>query len=81
MNDLTIFPADIAEMSVSQLAALPAALLGGIGYLLGRWVGGTAVAMLAAAVGACAVFAFELACALRLLGRRIERFDLSQELR
>lgn len=24
MNDLTIFPADIAEMSVSQLAALPA---------------------------------------------------------
>lgn len=63
------------------LAALPAALLGGIGYLLGRWVGGTAVAMLAAAVGACAVFAFELACALRLLGRRIERFDLSQELR
>jgi hypothetical protein len=23
MNDLTIFPADIAEMSVSQLAALP----------------------------------------------------------
>ena len=25
MNDLTIFPADIAEMSVSQLAALPAA--------------------------------------------------------
>ena len=25
MSDLTIFPADIAEMSVSQLAALPAA--------------------------------------------------------
>ena len=25
MNDLTIFPADIAEMSISQLAALPAA--------------------------------------------------------
>ncbi len=23
MNDLTIFPVDIAEMSVSQLAALP----------------------------------------------------------
>ncbi|WP_454258580.1 hypothetical protein [Pseudoxanthomonas mexicana] len=25
MNDITLFPADIAEMSVSQLAALPAA--------------------------------------------------------
>ena len=25
MNDITIFPADIAEMSVSQLAALPPA--------------------------------------------------------
>ena len=63
------------------LAALPAALLGGIGYLLGSWLGGMVVAMLAAAVGACAVFTFELACALRLLGRRIDRFDLSQELR
>ena len=63
------------------LAAIPAALLGGIGFLLGQWLGGMAVAMLAAALGACAVFAFELACALRLLGRRIDRFDLSQELR
>ncbi|GAA5003384.1 hypothetical protein FNZ56_08095 [Pseudoluteimonas lycopersici] len=63
------------------LAALPAAVLGGIGFLLGNWIGGTLVAMPAAAVGACAVFAFELACAVRLLGRRIERFDLSQELR
>jgi len=63
------------------VAALPAALLGGIGYLLGHWLGGLVVAMLAAAIGACAVFAFELACALRLLGRRIDRFDLSQELR
>ena len=63
------------------LAAIPAALLGGLGFLLGKWLGGMAVAMLAAAVGACAVFAFELACAVRLLGRRIERFDLSQELR
>ncbi|MFT3897740.1 MAG: putative ABC exporter domain-containing protein [Thermomonas sp.] len=63
------------------LAAIPAALLGGLCFLLGKWLGGIAVAMPAAAIGACAVFAFELACALRLLGRRIERFDLSQELR
>jgi len=66
---------------VVLLATLPAALLGGIGYLLGHWIGGMVVAMLLAAIGACAVFAFELAVALRLLGRRIERFDLSQELR
>ena len=49
--------------------------------LLGNWLDGLAPAMLAAAAGACAVFAFELAVAVRLLGRRIERFDLSQELR
>jgi hypothetical protein len=63
------------------LAAIPAALLGGLGFLLGNWLDGLAPAMLAAAAGACAVFAFELAVAVRLLGRRIERFDLSQELR
>lgn len=63
------------------LAAIPAALLGGIGFLAGRWLGGLSAAMLAAAVGACAVFAFELAVAVRLLGGRIDRFDLSQELR
>jgi hypothetical protein len=71
----------LGYLFVVLLAAIPAALLGGIGYLLGHWLGGLVAAMLAAAVGACAVFAFELACALRLLGRRIDRFDLSQELR
>jgi hypothetical protein len=63
------------------LIAIPAALLGGLGFLLGRWLGGLSLAMLAAAACACAVFAVELALALRLLGRRIDRFDLSQELR
>lgn len=71
----------LGYLFVVLLAAIPAALLAGIGYLLGNWLGGLAAAMLAAAIGACAVFAFELACALRLLGRRIDRFDLSQELR
>ena len=62
------------------VAAIPAALLGGLGFLLGHWLGGMAAAILAAALGACAVFACELAVAVRLLGRRIDRFDLSQEL-
>jgi hypothetical protein len=63
------------------LAAIPAALLGGLGFLVGNWLGGLSAAIPAAALGACAVFAFELAIAVRLLGRRIDRFDLSQELR
>ena len=63
------------------VAAIPAALLGGLGYLLGHWLGGMVPALPLAAVCACAVFACELALALRLLGRRIDGFDLSQELR
>jgi hypothetical protein len=62
-------------------AAIPAALLGGLGLLLGKWAGGWVVAIGLAAVGAGVVFACELAIAVRLLGRRIDRFDLSQELR
>jgi hypothetical protein len=63
------------------LAAIPAALLGGIGLLVGRWLGGWSAGILLASCCACAVFAVELAVWLRLLGRRIDRFDLSQELR
>jgi hypothetical protein len=63
------------------LAAIPAALLGGIGLLVGRWLGGWNAGILLASCCACAVFAVELAVWLRLLGRRIDHFDLSQELR
>jgi hypothetical protein len=63
------------------LLALPAALLGGLGFLLGTWLGGWSAAALFAALGAGTVFALEFAVALRLLGRRIDGFDLSQELR
>jgi ABC-2 type transport system permease protein len=63
------------------VAAIPAALLGGIGLLVGRWLGGWPAGILLASCCACAVFAIELALWLRLLGRRIDRFDLSQELR
>lgn len=63
------------------VAAIPAALLGGLGYLLGHWLAAPTLAALAAALLACAALVFELACAVDLLGRRIDRFDLSQELR
>ena len=71
----------LGYLSTVLIATIPAALLGGIGFLLGRWLGGDIVAVLLAAACACAVLAAELALALRLLGRRIDRFDLSQELR
>ncbi len=63
------------------LAAIPAALIGGLAFLLGRWMMGWGVGGMFAAICAGAVFALELSFALRLLGGRIERFDLSQELR
>ncbi|PNS08971.1 putative ABC exporter domain-containing protein [Solilutibacter silvestris] len=63
------------------LVAIPAALLGGIAYLFGHWVSGFALGVVLAAICGGIVFALELAFALRLLGRRIDRFDLSQELR
>lgn len=63
------------------LAAIPAALAGALAFLLGRWMMGWGVGGLLAAICAGVVFAFELSFVLRLLGARIERFDLSQELR
>ena len=63
------------------VAAIPAALFGGICLLAGRWLVGWNTGILVASCGACAVLAVELAVWLRLLGRRVDRFDLSQELR
>ncbi|MBW8824620.1 MAG: hypothetical protein JF567_10480 [Xanthomonadales bacterium] len=63
------------------LAAIPAALVGGLAFLLGRWMMGWGVGGLLASICAGVVFALELSLVLRLLGGRIERFDLSQELR
>ncbi|MFT3763574.1 MAG: putative ABC exporter domain-containing protein [Pseudoxanthomonas sp.] len=64
-----------------MLAALPAVVAGGLGFLLANWVAGLGAGALAAALCASVVLAFELYFALRLLGRRIDGFDLSQELR
>ncbi|MBS0225914.1 MAG: hypothetical protein JSS25_06200 [Proteobacteria bacterium] len=63
------------------LAAIPAALVGGLAFLLGNWMMGWGAGGLLAAICAGVVFALELSFVLRLLGRRIEGFDLSQELR
>ena len=63
------------------LAAIPAALVGGLAFLLGNWMMGWGAGGLLAAICAGVVFAFELAFVLRMLGGRIEGFDVSQELR
>lgn len=63
------------------LVMIPAALLGGLGFLLANWLVGMSTGMLVAAACACAVLALELHWAVGLLGRRIDGFDVSQELR
>jgi hypothetical protein len=63
------------------LMVLPAAIAGGLGFLLANWALGTVAGIITAAILASAVLALELFGALRLLGRRIDNFDLSQELR
>jgi hypothetical protein len=66
---------------VLVVALVPAALLGGLGLLLANWLAGRSAAIALAATCAFGTLAFELVCAVDLLGRRIDRFDLSQELR
>jgi hypothetical protein len=64
-----------------SFAMLPAAIAGGIGFVLLNWAIGPVAGIIAAAILASATLAFELFGALRLLGQRIDNFDLSQELR
>ena len=63
------------------LALLPATLLAGVMFLLVNWLLGLLLATLLAAVAACAVLLLELHAVLGVLGRRIDDFDVSQELR
>ncbi|HRO63020.1 putative ABC exporter domain-containing protein [Thermomonas sp.] len=63
------------------VALLPAALLAGLVYLLANWIVGLTPALLLAALCAAGVLVVELRLVLAVLGRRIDAFDLSQELR
>ena len=63
------------------VALVPAALLAGLLFLLLNWLLGPLPAVLGAALCACAVLGLELNAALGMLGRRIDAFDVSQELR
>jgi hypothetical protein len=68
-----------AYMLVLAVTLLPALLVGGLVFGAVYWAAGLTVALLPAAVATAAVLALELMIVVRWLGRRIERFDLSQE--
>ncbi len=65
------------------LALVPATLLGGLAWLLMTSLAGAsiAVALPVAALIASATLIVEMVLAIDLLGRRIDRFDVSQEMR
>lgn len=64
---------------VLVVAMLPAALVGGVAFLAGRWLGSMAVGLVSAAVLGAAVLVVELRLAVAWLGRRVEHIDLSRE--
>jgi hypothetical protein len=67
---------------VALVAALfPVAVIAGGGFALAWWLGAPLAAIVLAALLALAVLGVELALAVLWLGRRIDRFDVSQELR
>ena len=63
------------------IALLPAAVVGGLAFLLLNWLGNLPSAMVGAALLAAVVIALELAATIWWLGARIDDFDVSQELR
>lgn len=70
-----------AYIGTLLVALLPAALVGGLCFLLLNWSLGLAVALLGSSVVAAVVISGELAGAVYWLGRRIDAFDVSLESR
>jgi ABC-2 type transport system permease protein len=60
---------------------IPALLLGGLAFLVMKWLAGLAATLLTTGLIASATLALELVIAVEWLGRRVDRFDVSQELR
>jgi hypothetical protein len=68
------------QMLVFLVAALPAAIVGGFGFVFGRMLLGDPVAVLLATGLAIVPLAGEAAVVVWWLGERFEAFDLSAEL-
>lgn len=62
------------------VALVPAGGVAAVGFILVNWLAGKLAALAVAAVVAAVILAVELGAAIWLLGERLERFDLSQEL-
>lgn len=75
---LIFFGAYLLTMAVSLL---PAAVVGGLAFLLVDWLAPTPVALATAGLLAGLALVVELGGAVAWLGGRIDRFDLAQELR
>jgi hypothetical protein len=63
------------------LVLLPTFLFGGLAFLLVKWLANTRLAIAAATVVGLAVLGVELVFTIGFLGARVDRFDVSQELR
>jgi hypothetical protein len=63
------------------VALVPPVLLAGAAFALGYWLGSPVLAVLLATLVALAALGVEYAAALLWLGGRVDRFDVSQELR
>lgn len=60
---------------------IPALLLGGLAFLVMKWLVALSATLLTTGLIAGATLALELVIAVEWLGRRVDRFDVSQELR
>lgn len=69
-----------AYLLALALSLLPAAVLGALVFVLVKWLSNLTFALLAAMLMVGTTLALELVGAVDWLGRRIERFDVSQEL-
>jgi hypothetical protein len=79
MGQRIIFMA--GQLLVMALALVPAAIVGGVLYVLVNWLAGFGAAFVVSVIALFAVLSAEVWAGVRLLGDRFEEFDLSSELR
>jgi hypothetical protein len=79
MGQRIIFMA--GQLLVTALALVPAAIVGGVLYLLVSWLAGFTLAFIVGVIALFGVLSAEVWAGVRLLGDRFEEFDLSAELR
>ena len=79
MGQRIIFMA--GQLLVTGLALIPAAIVGGVLYVLVNWLAGFTLAFIVTVIALFLVLSAEVWGGVRLLGDRFEEFDLSAELR